>query len=85
MFSKILSDELKEVIIQVLSSWQVIAMALVLIAYLVLVSFAARTYRRPHFRVPAIIKARKERKARAPKGESEVETTGDDELGLTEE
>lgn len=87
MFSKILPDELKELIIQVLTTWQVIAMTVVLILYYFLVSYAARTYRRPRLTAPPAIKAlkeRKERKPRAPKGEPDVET-GDDDLGLEKE
>jgi flagellar biosynthesis/type III secretory pathway M-ring protein FliF/YscJ len=81
-----LSEELKGLLIQVLTSWQVIAMAVVLLLYLLLVFYAARPHhKRPRLAMSSAIKAFKERKARAPKGEPEVETSGDDGLGLEKE
>jgi len=44
MFSK----ELSELLIQVIKSWQVIAVTIVLVFFMYLVSYAARRYHRPH-------------------------------------
>lgn len=85
MLSNILSDELKELIIQVLTSWQVIAMAVVLILYYILVSYTAGSHHRTRLTLPPAIKSPKERKARAPKGEPDVDTGADDDLGLEKE
>jgi len=43
MFSK----ELSELLIQVIKSWQVIAVTVALVLYMYLVSYAARRYHRP--------------------------------------
>jgi hypothetical protein len=80
-----LSDELKELLIQVLTSWQVIAMSVVLILYFFLLFYAARPHQGPRLRMPAAIKALRERKSRAPKGEPDVDTSDDDDLGLEKE
>jgi hypothetical protein len=45
MFSK----ELSELLSQVITSWQVIAVTVALVLYIYLVNYAARRYRRPRF------------------------------------
>ena len=70
---------------QVITSWQVIAVTVVLVAYLFLVFHAARSYRRPRL-VPKEKKVRR-KKAAAPDGPEEVASSGssvNDELGLEE-
>ncbi|MDR1025600.1 MAG: hypothetical protein LBL56_07720 [Treponema sp.] len=73
-----------DVLIQVIMSWQVLAVTGVLILYFFLVSHAARTHKRPGSvaRTTAVIKPKK---GPAPTGEPDVETSEDDDLGLTEE
>jgi len=44
MFSK----ELTELLLQVIKSWQVIAITIVLVFFMHLVNYAARRYHRPH-------------------------------------
>jgi hypothetical protein len=41
--------ELAELLIQVIKSWQVIAVTVALVLYMSLVGYAARTYHRPSF------------------------------------
>jgi len=43
------SEELTKVILQVLKSWQVLVITVVLIFYIYLVKYVARRYHRPHF------------------------------------
>ena len=81
MFSKEVFDLLK----QVITSWQVIAVTIALVLYLFLVFHAASTYRRPRL-VPKEKKVRK-KKAAAPAGPEEADPGSDvnDELGLEED
>jgi cbb3-type cytochrome oxidase subunit 3 len=79
-----MSKELLNVLIEVLKSWQVLAVTGVLILYFFLVFYAARGRRRPDS--PArTINAGKARKGPAPSGEPDVETPEGNDLGLTEE
>jgi len=41
------SQELKELLIQVIQSWQVIAVTIALVLYMYLVGYVARSYHRP--------------------------------------
>jgi hypothetical protein len=41
------SPELKELLIQVIRSWQVIAVSVALVLYIYLVKYVSRTYHRP--------------------------------------
>ncbi|GHV47952.1 hypothetical protein AGMMS50268_21600 [Spirochaetia bacterium] len=77
------SDELKRLLIQVITSWQVIAVTVVLVLYFLLLFYAARTYRRRRSSATPTTKASKS-KAPAPIGEPDVVTTDDDDLGLEE-
>jgi hypothetical protein len=76
------SGELISLLKQVVTSWQVIAVSVVLVIYMLLVSYVTRSYKRPG-RTAAMGKSRKN--APAPVGEPDVETTKGDDLGLVEE
>ncbi|MDR2135839.1 MAG: hypothetical protein LBO76_04410 [Treponema sp.] len=79
-----MSNELFDVLIQVIKSWEVLAVTGVLILYFFLVSYAARSHQRPGS--PArTTGGGKAKKAPALSGEPDVETTEGDDLGLTEE
>ena len=70
---------------QVITSWQVIAVTIVLVLYLYIVFYAARSYRRPRAKKEKI-KRHKIKKAdlpTAPKDSESAENTND-ELGLEE-
>jgi Na+-transporting methylmalonyl-CoA/oxaloacetate decarboxylase gamma subunit len=43
------SMKLTELLTQVITTWQVLAVTVVLILYMYLVGYVARTYHRPHF------------------------------------
>jgi hypothetical protein len=77
-----MSKELMNVLIQVLKSWEVLAVTGVLIVYFFLVSHAARGRRRAHS-MARTISVKKSRAAST--GQPDVETTEGDDLGLTEE
>ncbi len=82
MFSK----EFFELLLQVLKSWQVIAVTIGLIVYIWLVSYTTKSYRRPRVKKAKVKRA----KNSAPAGDSGPEETHDsldsnDELGLEEE
>jgi hypothetical protein len=73
------SDELKSLLIQVITSWQVLAATGVLIVYVFLVRYVARLYRRSR---PVSFSPKKEKAGREEaKG---VEPSDDDDLGLEE-
>ncbi|MDR1972186.1 MAG: hypothetical protein LBQ46_09730 [Treponema sp.] len=75
-----MSPKLIDVLIQVVKSWEVLAVTGVLIVYIFLVSHAARGHKRPGVIARTMAKAKG---GPAPTGEPDVETT--DDLGLTEE
>jgi hypothetical protein len=77
-----MSAELLDVLIQVIKSWQVLAVTGVLILYFFLVSYAARSHKRPGS--PARTTGRA-KKGSAVSGEPDVETPEGNDLGLTEE
>ena len=77
-----MSQELLDVLIQVIKSWQVLAVTGVLILYFFLVSYAARSHKRPGS--PARTTG-KVKKGPAVSGEPDVETPEGNDLGLTEE
>jgi hypothetical protein len=68
----------------VISSWQVIAVTVVIIFYISLVTFVARTYRRPY--VASVFKSKhKKKKPEAPVpvvSDDDTEDAINDELGL---
>jgi hypothetical protein len=68
----------------VIISWQVLAVTGALIVYLFLVSYAARTHKRPGS-VARTTAASRPKRGPAPTGEPDVETSENDDLGLTEE
>ncbi|MDR2501301.1 MAG: hypothetical protein LBD37_09550 [Treponema sp.] len=72
-------QELRELIVQVVSSWQVIAVTLVVILYFSLVSYVTKVHYRPHTSAAPKGKRRKAKKA-AP--ESDVISADSDDLGL---
>jgi phage shock protein PspC (stress-responsive transcriptional regulator) len=70
-------DEVKDIVIEMFTTWQVIAVSVVVILYFFLVSAVASGYRR--IRLPGIVK--KERKKAAqekPEAASEDEDSGED-------
>ena len=71
------NEELRQLLVQVITSWQVLAVTVVLVLYIFLVNYVSRTYyrRRPP-------KARPEVKAQAPEATAPNDA---DELGLEEE
>lgn len=73
------SDELKSLLIQVITSWQVLVVTGVLVVYVFLVRYVAKLYRRsrPFSYAPGNEKA-------AGKKAKGVEPSADDDLGLEE-
>ena len=81
MFTK----EVFDLLIQVIKSWQVIAVTIAIILYMSLVSYAARAYRRP--RGVSKTKPRRKRAEIAAAGPEEVTSSSSDvneDLGLEE-
>jgi hypothetical protein len=80
MFSK----EVVGLLLQVVTSWQVIAVTIAIVLYMSLVSYVSSAYRRPR----AVSKNKpKKQKPEALAGPEEVTTTGansNEELGLEE-
>jgi hypothetical protein len=70
-----MSEELVQLVLQVLRSWQVITVTLVLIAYFFLVFYVARLYRprRKAFFSPRPKRPPKPKKEEAPAEELEIE------------
>jgi flagellar biosynthesis/type III secretory pathway M-ring protein FliF/YscJ len=80
----VFSKELTELLKQVIMSWQVIAVTVVLVIYIYLVTYAARRYRRP--RMKSEKPNKRKSKSDAPAGPVAAEGGSDtnDELGLEE-
>jgi hypothetical protein len=76
------SGELISLLKQVISSWQVIAVSVALVLYIFLVSYVARTYKRPS---GTSFAKRAKKDSPPPVGEPDVETSDSDDLGLVEE
>jgi flagellar biosynthesis/type III secretory pathway M-ring protein FliF/YscJ len=74
------SDELKSLLIQVITSWQVLAVTGVLIIYVFLVRYVARLYRRNR----PLSSSPKKEKASGGEEAKDMEPSGDDDLGLEE-
>jgi len=70
MFSK----ELTELLVQVITSWQVIAITIALIFFIYLVNYAARTYHRP-----ASVSKSKPKKVKPPPAPKEEKKEEDEE------
>jgi hypothetical protein len=83
------SKEMIALIIQVISSWQVIAVTVVVFLYFYLVSYVARLYHRSNFSSLFSSKPKSKKHKSAPaEPEPEIEGGGessDDELGLEED
>ena len=73
------NDGIRDLIIQVISSWQVIAVTLMILIYISLVNYVCRTKRRKRAS-PVVKKEKKAKPAPAPKEEA-VDTS---DLGLGE-
>lgn len=79
------TEELFDLLIQVLKSWQVIAVTIAIILYMSLVSYVARAYRRP--RAVSKTRPRRKRAEIAAASPEEVTSSGsnvNEELGLEE-
>jgi len=61
------SDELKNLLFQVIKSWQVIAVSIAVVLYLSLVGYASRAHNKPAF--VSKIKPKKKEKKEKPKNE----------------
>jgi hypothetical protein len=84
------SKELTALLVQVISSWQVIVITIVVFLYFYLVSYVARIYHRSRFSSmfsakPASKKQRASSAEPASGGSEESNESADDELGLEEE
>jgi hypothetical protein len=73
------SKELTSLIVSVLTSWQVIAVALGIAVYIAIVSSVARLYRNVRPKSPRV-----KRPGKAKKEKETVEETDADDLGLAE-
>ena len=74
------TQELFDFLIKVITSWQIIAVTVVLIIYFTLVSYVAQVY---HYRRSDFSFNSKPKKAKAPKAAA-VEVSDNDDLGLEE-
>jgi len=78
------NEEIRNMLIQVITSWQVIAVTVALVFYIFIVNSVARLYRRRrHSEIPPMPKEKKEPLNTAPPSPDTVQD--DDELGLEEE
>jgi hypothetical protein len=80
----VFSEELKDLLFRVITSWQVIVVTVALILYFLLVSYVARLHRYPR---PIAMEGAPKRAKNSGKGEA-AETTEiaeNDDLGLEEE
>ena len=73
------SEELRSLLLQVIKSWQVIAVSIALILYMSLVSYAARAHRKPasvsKTKPKKIKQPKKDKTAEKPKESAEAEIT----------
>ena len=78
------NDGLKDLILEVISSWQVIVVTVVVLLYIFFVNFVSRDhYRRNNLSQPKVQKVKVKAKAKTkPKKDSSEEVTDDSELGL---
>jgi flagellar biosynthesis/type III secretory pathway M-ring protein FliF/YscJ len=77
------SGTFAELAIQVIQSWQVIVITVILVAFMYLIGYVSRNYRRPKFvskSKPKKMRAQKEAKIMSE--ESSGESGSNDELGL---
>jgi hypothetical protein len=79
---RMFSEEMISILVEVLTTWQVIAAAVVALLYISLVNYVSRLSHRPSFSMrPGKVKKKKE----APAAAAGPEETENDELGLEEE
>jgi len=80
------SSELMELLVQVITSWQVIAVTVALVFYVRIVTYVAKDYHRPRSSIKERIRRRRAQKA--PPGPEEVVAAPgasvNEELGLEE-
>jgi hypothetical protein len=69
------SGELRNLLFQVIKSWQVIAVTIVLVLYMSLVSYAARAHHKPASVSKTKPKKKKKQPAEKPKEPADVEIT----------
>jgi len=74
------NDEIRDLIIQVISSWQVIAITLIILIYISLVNYVCRAKRRKRASAAVKKKEKKAKPAAAPKGDA----VDDSALGMEE-
>ena len=67
------SNELKELLPQVIRSWQVIAVTIAIVLYICLVNYVARTHHRPNFVSKTKPKKAKAKPAPKPAEEEDIE------------
>ena len=79
------SEELKTLLFQVITSWQVIAVTVVLILYFFLVSYVARLYHSPRSFSSFSAKPKKFKEAPPEPPSEEEEEVDDEALGLEDE
>jgi len=72
------SEELKGLLIQVIKSWQVIAVSIALVLYISLVNYAARAHKKP-VSVSKLKPKKKEKKEKPKKEKSKPQETEDEE------
>jgi hypothetical protein len=80
------NSEIKQMLVQVISSWQVIAVTVVLVIYLFLVKYVSKVHHRRS--APSLIpksKRKSKEKAAASGGSAPAVVQEGDELGLEEE
>jgi flagellar biosynthesis/type III secretory pathway M-ring protein FliF/YscJ len=80
---RMFSEEMISIFAEVLTTWQVIVAAVVVLLYIFLVNYVSRLSRRPSFSMrPGKVKKKKKE---APAAAEDLEKTENDELGLEEE
>ena len=72
------SEELKGLLIQVIKSWQVIAVSIVLVLYISLVNYAARAHKKPVS--VSKLKPKKKEKKEKPKKEKPASKEDEEEI-----
>jgi hypothetical protein len=79
------SSEMISILAEVLTTWQVIAAALVVLLYIFLVNYVSRLSRRPSFSMRPGKTRKKKKKKETPAAAESPEEAENDELGLEEE
>jgi flagellar biosynthesis/type III secretory pathway M-ring protein FliF/YscJ len=80
----VFSKELKDLLFRVITSWQVIAVTVVLVLYFLLVTYVARLRRRSRS-IAMEGMPKKAKNSGKDKAAESIEVTEDDDLGLEEE